>query len=385
MNVWRRAGNGHQSTSADGGKGSAVAATHGAEDADAPLLELRDFSVVFGRGDGATVASDRVSLAIEEQPPRVISIVGESGSGKTTTARSLLGLQPPSSGQALWRGQDIYGLDRNGLRALRREVQAVFQDPYGIFNPFYPIDRVFNMTIRNFQLASSKAEKQGLIEEALQAVNLRPGGVLGRYPHQLSGGERQRVMLARAWLLKPKVIVADEAISMLDVAVRAVIMNILLDFRERLGISTVFITHDLSAAYYLGGDIMVMHRGRVVEAGDSITVMSEPRHPYTRLLVESIPSPDPDVRWRGSAIPVSEDEITGNVHLASRDRCLFTKRCPFVMDQCWSERPSFVPVQQQRVACYLYTGSETATLAGETIAARRPGDRSIAERAPASP
>ncbi len=327
----------------------------------APLLELRDFSVVFGRGEDATVASDAVNLRIDEQPPRILSIVGESGSGKTTTARALLGLQPPTGGQALWRGRDIYGLKRNGLRELRREVQAVFQDPYGIFNPFYTIDRVFNMTIRNFGLADSSAEKASLIEEALRAVNLRPGGVLGRYPHQLSGGERQRIMLARAWLLKPRVIVADEAISMLDVAVRAVIMNILLDFRERLDISTIFITHDLSAAYYLGGDIMVMQQGRAVELGASTDVMSEPRHPYTRLLVDSIPSPDPDLRWEGSVIPASEAGVTGRIRLASRDRCLFTDRCPFVMERCWDARPPMLPVERQHVACYRYTETETET------------------------
>src|SRR5690606_18945317 len=213
-----------------------------------------------------------------------VNIVGESGSGKTTAARSLLGLQPPTHGQALWRGKDIYSLSRSERTRFRNEVQPVFQDPYGIYNPFYRINRVFDVVIRRFNLATGRKEKQELIEEALRAVNLRPPDVLGRYPHQLSGGERQRVMLARAYLLKPKVIVADEAISMLDVAVRAVIMNILLDFRERLGISTVFITHDLSAAHYLGGDIMVMKRGDVVERGTVEQVLKAPQHAYTRLL-----------------------------------------------------------------------------------------------------
>ncbi len=327
-----------------------------------PLLELRGFTTIFGRGDNATVASDAIDLTIPESPSRIVSIVGESGSGKTTTARALLGLQPPTDGQAFWRGKDIYRLGRDETKAMRREVQAVFQDPYGIFNPFYTIDRVFNMTIKNFNLASGKDEKRELIEEALRAVNLRPGGVLGRYPHQLSGGERQRVMLARAWLLKPKVIVADEAISMLDVAVRAVIMNILLDFRERLDISTVFITHDLSAASYLGGDIMVMHRGRAVESGQSGSVITEPRHPYTYLLVDSIPSPDPDVRWAGSAVPATDTEAAGQVRAAARDRCLFTDRCPFVMPQCRESRPPTQVVAGQNVACFLYAGTGATAL-----------------------
>lgn len=273
-----------------------------------PLLELDSVTTIFGHGADRTIANRDVSVAIDESPPRLISIVGESGSGKTTAARTLLGLQKPSHGVARWRGKDIYELKRSEMIAFRKDVQAVFQDPYGIYNPFYKINRVFDLTIKKFGLASNRKEKDELITAALEAVNLRPPDVLGRYPHQLSGGERQRVMLARAYLLKPKVIVADEAISMLDVAVRAVIMNILTDFKDSLGISTVFITHDLSAAYYLGGDIMVMQRGRVVETGSSVGVMDNPQHPYTRLLIESIPSPDPDERWEDRSAPVEELE-----------------------------------------------------------------------------
>jgi peptide/nickel transport system ATP-binding protein len=273
-----------------------------------PLLELDQVTTIFGRGASTTVANRNVSLQIDEQQSKLLSIVGESGSGKTTAARSLLGLQKPTSGTARWRGKDIYQLKKQERFAFRREVQAVFQDPYGIYNPFYKINRVFDMTISKFKLGKSKDDKLALIDEALKAVSLRPNDVLGRYPHQLSGGERQRVMLARAYLVKPKVIVADEAISMLDVAVRAVIMNILMDFREQLGISTVFITHDLSAAYYLGGEIMVMQRGDVVETGTSVDVMNHPQHEYTRLLLSSIPSPDPDHRWAKRELPIQSLE-----------------------------------------------------------------------------
>lgn len=277
------------------------------------LLQLDGVTTIFGNGAGATVANDNVSLFVDEAPPRLLSIVGESGSGKTTAARTLLGLQRPTRGKALWRGKDIYHLNRQELNAFRSEVQAVFQDPYGIYNPFYRINRVFDMTIKQFKLASSKTEHDRLVEEALKVVNLRPDDVLGRYPHQLSGGERQRVMLARAYLMKPRVIVADEAISMLDVAVRAVIMNILLDFREQQGISTVFITHDLSAAWYLGGDIMVMRKGQVVESGDVEQVLRHPEHPYTQLLLDSIPSPDPDQRWTADTAEIARLEAEAGV------------------------------------------------------------------------
>lgn len=319
----------------------------------APILELRDLSTVFGDvspGGSGTVAADRVSLALDEQPPRILNVVGESGSGKTTVARTLLGLSRPSSGQALYRGKDIYDLNKREMTAFRTEVQAVFQDPYGIYNPYYRINRVFNMTIKKFKLASSKEHKQALIEEALKAVNLRPPDVLGRYPHQLSGGERQRIMLARAYLLRPKVIIADEPISMLDVAVRATLMNIFLDFKDRYGMSTIFITHDLSAAYYLGGDIMVMSRGRVVEEGPVDAVMANPIHPYTQLLLQSIPSPDPDVTWN-RLVPPPHQAPAGR--FTSHDRCLFAERCPYVMDACWQARPPMYQRGNQRANCIL--------------------------------
>jgi peptide/nickel transport system ATP-binding protein len=282
-----------------------------------PILALEHCTTIFGHGVQETIANDDVSLAMAEAPPRLLSIVGESGSGKTTAARTLLGLQKQTSGKALWRGKDIYGLNRKEMTSFRREVQAVFQDPYGIYNPFYKINRVFDMTIKKFELASSRQEREDLIEDALKVVNLRPPDVLGRYPHQLSGGERQRVMLARAYLMKPKVIIADEAISMLDVAVRAVIMNILMDFKEQQGMSTIFITHDLSAAHYLGGDIMVMRRGQVVETGSVDNVLQHPQHAYTRLLLDSIPSPDPDERWESDISEIAALEQAAGV--AERD------------------------------------------------------------------
>lgn len=278
-----------------------------------PLLELRNSTTIFGSGADETIANNNVNLVLETEPPRIVSIVGESGSGKTTVARTLLGLQPPTSGEVLWRGKDVYSLSRSERSAYRSDVQAVFQDPYGIFNPFYRIDHVFDMILNRFKIAKGRAAQLEKVEASLQAVGLRPADVLGRYPHQLSGGERQRVMLARAHLLQPRVVIADEAISMLDVAIRAIVMNILLDFRDKQGISTIFITHDLSAAHYLGGDMMVMKRGEVVESGNVDDVLHNPRHAYTKLLLESIPNPDPDHRWATSEAELSELERAAGV------------------------------------------------------------------------
>lgn len=277
------------------------------------LLEMKNVTTVFGSGATETVANKDVNLQIATEPAGIVSIVGESGSGKTTVARTLLGLQNPTSGDVLWRGKDIFKLSKREKFEYRKEVQAVFQDPYGIFNPFYKINHVFDMVLKRFNIASGKAEQLERVEESLQAVGLRPAEVLGRYPHQLSGGERQRVMLARAHLMRPKVIIADEAISMLDVAIRAIVMNILLDFRDKDGMSTVFITHDLSAAHYLGGDIMVMRRGEVVETGDVDDVLKSPEHPYTELLLTSLPNPDPDQRWDSGQKDLSQLEKAAGV------------------------------------------------------------------------
>ncbi len=243
---------------------------------------------------------DQVSLALHEKPARIVSLVGESGSGKTTLARMLLGLTPPTIGQVLFRGKLTTELTKSEWWDFRRNVQPIFQDPFSIYNPFYRIDRVLDMTIKNFDLASSAEESLALKTEALRGVDLQPDDVIGRYPHQLSGGQCQRVMLARTLLLRPKIIIADEPVSMIDVAVRALFLNILLDFRDKYDISCLFITHHLATAYYMGGPMLVLCFGRVVESGIIDQLLDKPSHPYTQQLLKAIPSPDPTERWQTS-------------------------------------------------------------------------------------
>jgi len=261
-------------------------------------------------------AVDDVSFDLESEPPQIVSLVGQSGSGKSTIARIILGLQKPSSGSVTYNGKDIYRLSRQEYDVYRKDVQPVFQDPYSIFNPFYRVDRIFWTAMSKFKLASSKQEGLAKIEESLHAVDLRPEDVLNRYPHQLSGGQRQRVMLARVHLLRPKFIIADEPVSMLDAAVRVLFLNILTDFTEKYGMTTLFITHDLSTAYYVGGKIMVISRGKIVESGDVEQVLVHPSHPYTQMLLSSIPVPDPDARWtEKSNLPLEEEEIAEQTDL----------------------------------------------------------------------
>lgn len=330
--------------------------------AEVPTIEVRNLYKVFSSGAaGKVVAVDDVSFALEGDPPRIVSLVGESGSGKSTVARLILGLTKPSHGLVLFNGHDVHHLNSSQFDAYRRNVQVVFQDPYGIFNPFYRIDQVFEIVLRNFKLASSREKGWTMVSDALKAVDLRPEDVLGRYPHQLSGGERQRVMLARTYLLRPKVIVADEPVSMLDAAVRVLFLNILQDFKDNHGISTLFITHDLSTAYYLGGDILVMLRGRVVERGPVGQVLSQPAHPYTRLLLQSIPRPDPDQRWTDRLPPRLPMDVAAS---AGHARCIFVDRCPNVMEVCRQRRPQpYAVAEGQQAACFLY-GDSTLGEAG---------------------
>jgi peptide/nickel transport system ATP-binding protein len=324
---------------------------------NAPLLDVQRIRKVFTASAGLmsrreVVAVDDLSFRLQDDQAKLLTIVGESGSGKTTLARCILGLTNPTSGEIQYRGKNIHTMNREELHTYRREVQPVFQDPYSTYNPFYRIDRVLHMLVRRFKLTSSKDETQARIEEALRAVDLRPHDVLGRYPHQLSGGERQRVMLARIFLMKPRLIIADEPISMIDAALRALFLNILLDFRDNYGISCIFITHNLSTAYYLGGDIMVMCRGRAIERGDMDDVVKEPAHPYTQLLLESVPSQDPRKRWTDKR---GKDAVeTSELHFQA-DACVFVERCPHVMDICHQRRPADMPVHDgQAAACFLY-------------------------------
>jgi oligopeptide/dipeptide ABC transporter ATP-binding protein len=250
------------------------------------------------------------------------------------------------------RGVSVHQMNTTELHQYRREVQPVFQDPYSTYNPFYRIDRVLHMLVRKFQLASSKSETQERIEEALRAVDLRPHDVLGRYPHQLSGGERQRVMRARIYLMRPRLIIADEPISMIDAALRALFLNILLDFRDQHGISCIFITHNLSTAYYLGGEIMVMCRGCAIERGDMDSVVNEPAHLYTQLLLASVPSQDPRKRWTDKR---GKDAVEASELHFQADACVYVERCPQVMDRCRQHRPADMAVNSgHAAACFLH-------------------------------
>lgn len=267
-----------------------------------PFLEIRGASKAFGAGPlggPSVVALRHFSLTIDEAPARIVALAGESGSGKTTIANLVLGFLTPTEGEILHRGRRVGTLRGRSRTTYRREIQAITQDPYAAFNPFYRIGHVFDVVVRNFGVGASPLESRRLVHEALDFVGLAPERTLAAYPHQLSGGERQRVMVARAFLLRPRLIVADEPVSMVDASIRATILELMLRLKTEIGVSFLYITHDLSTAYRIADHLVVLRRGEVVEQGDPRSVIERPQHPYTKLLVSSIPIPDPDQRWQG--------------------------------------------------------------------------------------
>jgi ABC-type oligopeptide transport system ATPase subunit len=269
-----------------------------------PLLELRNVAKVFGGGffrQRQVAALQDFSLVIQGDQPTITAVVGESGSGKSTMADLMLGLATPSAGAVLYKGKDLRRCSRQEWRAFRRDLQAIFQDPFGVYNSFYKVDHVLTTPLAKFRIAESREEGRRLIEGALRAVGLRPEETLGRFPHQLSGGQRQRTMVARTLLLRPKIIVADEPVSMVDASLRVTVLANLLQLKQDFGISLIYITHDLATAYQISDRIIVLHRGVVVESGDPEQVVNRPEHPYTKLLISSIPQPDPERRWGDDA------------------------------------------------------------------------------------
>lgn len=333
--------------------------------AAAPLLELDQVTKVFGGRmfDKTTVtAVDNLSFDVPADPPRITAIAGESGSGKTTLARLLLGLIGPTRGRVRYRGRDVGAMSREQRKEFRREIQPVFQDPFEVYNPFYRVDHVLNTPVHNFHLAESRGHARELIMEALETVGLRPEETLGRFPHQLSGGQRQRVMVARALLLKPSVIVADEPVSMVDASLRATILESIRKLNRELGIAILYITHDLTTAFQIADDILVLYQGSVAETGEVGKVIGDPKHPYTRLLVDSIPQADPNLKWGENVETAPADSV---VLRHAGGGCKFADRCPQVMAQCTARVPALQRTDPDRAAaCFLYG----AAAAGEPAA-----------------
>lgn len=313
------------------------------------LLRVRDLEVHFPFGNRwlgrrrVVRAVDGVDLDVARG--EVVGLVGESGSGKTTLGRAVLRLVEPTAGSVVFDGQPIGELERAGLRTLRRRMQVVFQDPYTALSPRMQIRQIVAEPLRLHSLVERGAEETR-VAELLDQVGLEPY-MMDRYPHEMSGGQRQRIAIARALAVEPEFIVADEPVSALDVSVRAQILSILLDLKERHGIALLFISHDLGVVDRVADRIAVMYRGKIVEIASAERIMEAPSHPYTRALVSAVPVADPEarrerIRLRGEPASATE-ELTG---------CPFAPRCPEAVEECGRVIPPLEETRPgHRVAC----------------------------------
>jgi ABC-type glutathione transport system ATPase component len=265
--------------------------------ATGPLLELDHVSKNFGRGgllarSRVTAVAD-VSFKLDAARPEIFSIIGESGSGKTTIARMILNMFPPSSGAIRVLGQDLAGVRSHAdQRTFMGHVQPIFQNPFEAFNPLRKLDHYLFLTARRFGKAADQMMAETSADTSLRQVGLSLAEVRGRYPHELSGGQLQRVAIARALTSKPRLIIADEPVSMIDASLRMSVINLFKTLRDDLGISIIYITHDLATAYYISDRIIIMQRGVVVESGDARAVLSAPQHPYSRQLKDAVLVPE---------------------------------------------------------------------------------------------
>ncbi len=323
---------------------------------DPPLVECRHLtkhypikSGVFGRITGAVRAVDNLSLHIAKG--ETYSLVGESGCGKSTTGRMFLHLEKPTSGQVLMEGKDLAGLRGKDLRRFRRLTQVVFQDPFSSLNPRMSVGAIVEEGLTIHQPKLTPADKRERAAEILALTGLG-ADALDRYPHEFSGGQRQRVGLARALATDPRFIVADEAVSALDVSIQAQIINLLRDLQERLGLAYLFIAHDLAVVRHLSHRVGVMYLGNLVEEGSAEDLFLQPLHPYTQALLSAIPEPDPAAAGKKRRIILS-----GDVPRADHPPpgCRFHTRCPKVMPECRAgDIPEFRPSPGRRVKCLLY-------------------------------
>jgi oligopeptide transport system ATP-binding protein len=319
------------------------------------LLEVRNlvkhFPVGGGmlRGPSAVVrAVDDVSFSI--QRGETVGLVGESGCGKTTTGRCILQLERPTSGQIVFDGVDLTTLDQHALRAVRRRVQVIFQDPYSSLNPRMTIGQILAEPIKVHGIIPDKDARAARVRELLEQVGLLPQHER-RYPHQLSGGQRQRVGIARALAMEPSLIICDEPVSALDVSIQAQIINLLEDLQERLGLTYLFIAHDLSVVRHISDRVVVMYLGKIAEVADRRALYEEPLHPYTRALLSAVPIPDPGLEARREHT-VLRGEVPSPLNPPSG--CVFHPRCPIAVARCSAEVPELREIKSGHCgACHL--------------------------------
>ena len=319
-----------------------------------PLLKVRDVRVHFPipasrdwpwQPIPKVKAVDGVSFDL--MPGETLGVVGESGCGKSTLARALIGLVKATSGEIMWDGKNLAGMDDKGFHDVRRDMQMIFQDPLASLNPRMTIGDIIAEPLRNYEPDLSAEEVRSRVRQIMDRVGLLPN-VINRYPHEFSGGQCQRVGIARALILKPKLIICDEPVSALDVSIQAQVVNLLKELQEEMGLSLVFIAHDLSVVKHISDRVLVMYLGNEAELATSDSLYSKPTHPYTQALLSAVPIPDPELE-RTKTIQLLEGDLPSPINPPSG--CVFRTRCPKAVDSCSKAKPQLKGDDVHQVAC----------------------------------
>ncbi|HEX2892232.1 ABC transporter ATP-binding protein [Vineibacter terrae] len=312
-----------------------------------PILSVRDLAVIYPLGGGRTLRAAE-DISFDVHPGEALALVGESGCGKSSVARAIMQLLAHTEGQILVDGQDLRRLSRRALKALRPRFQMIFQDPISSLNPRRRVREILEAPLRITGMRDAAARARR-VATVLDLVGLDPQAVLGRYPHEFSGGQCQRLSIARALVLEPALLVCDEPVSALDVSVRAQVLNLLNELRERLGLAMLFISHDLAVVRNIADRVAVMYLGRIAEIGAADSIFNGPAHPYTAALLSAVPEPDPDATLQ--RLPMKAGEIPSP--LAPPPGCRFQTRCPAADDHCRRVPPELVGLQDARsAACH---------------------------------
>ncbi|MCE7987777.1 MAG: dipeptide ABC transporter ATP-binding protein [Caldilinea sp. CFX5] len=321
------------------------------------LLEVQDLKmhfpitrgIIFQRQVGAIKAVDGLDFALFRG--ETLGLVGESGCGKSTTGRAILQLHRPTGGAVVFEGKDLTKTAGEELRKMRRRMQMIFQDPYASLNPRMTVGSIIGEPLEVHGIGSGRKDRQERVQELLKTVGLNPYFV-NRYPHEFSGGQRQRIGIARALAVNPAFIVCDEPISALDVSIQAQIINLLEDLQDELGLTYLFIAHDLSVVRHISDRIAVMYLGKIVELADRDELYANPKHPYTQALLSAVPIPDPQIESQRRRI-ILEGDVPSPANPPKG--CNFSTRCPRVMDVCRTQDPPFKDYGNGHyAACYLY-------------------------------
>ena len=310
------------------------------------ILEVKHLKKYFNTPKGLLHAVDDVNFTLERG--KTLGIVGESGCGKSTTGRSILRLIEPTSGEVIFDGEDVCKKNKNELRLLRRDMQLIFQDPYASLDPRKTVSEIIAEPLKLQKLITDPKARMDRVRELMQVVGLADR-LINTYPHELDGGRRQRIGIARALAMKPKLIVCDEPVSALDVSIQAQILNLMQDLQEQMGLTYIFITHDLSVVNHFADDIAVMYLGQLIEKAPSEQLFDKPTHPYTQALLSAIPVPS--LKKKRERI-ILKGEITSPIN--PKPGCRFAARCPYATDRCRNEEPQLKEISNGHfVSCFL--------------------------------